>query len=104
MFQRCIKYGNNRNNIFIIDTYKNYVKITTYRKSMNGCLKPNSIKYFPLNSVINFSGNSPFIDNFKSITTYSAQLWNSRNIYNKWKGLVHTGNEWTLYQKDLIQN
>lgn len=102
--QTYVRYNNNRNRIFVIECYKNHIKIITYRKAINNCLKVNSVKFFPLGSVINFSGDNPFIDPPKNIKTYSDKLWNSRNIYNKWKLLTNNGNEWTLYQKDIISN
>lgn len=99
-----IRYNNNRNVIFVIQCYSNYNKVITYRKTVNNCLKINSVKYFPIGVYINFNGNNPFIDTPKDITSYSQQLWNARNVYNKWKQLVHNGNEWTLYQKDILNN
>lgn len=92
--KKYIRYNNNRNIIFVIYCFNNYVKIITYRKAINNCLKINSVKYFPIGSIINFTGNNPYIDNPKITTKYSAQLWNSQNVYN----------EWILYQKGILNN
>ena len=61
-------------------------------------------KIFNKGSFIDFRGDNPKIYNESNSTTNVAQLWNARNIYNKWKELVTSGNEWTLYQKDIISN
>lgn len=99
--KKFVRYNNNRNRVFIIECYSKNIKITTYRKGIKNCLVLNSVKYFPVGSVINFQGDNPFIDTPKDITYYSAQLWSARNIYNKWRNLVNNGNEWTLYQKGI---
>ena len=102
MVNRCIRYGNNRNRVFVIDIYKNHLKIVTYRKGINGCNTLYAVHYFPRNSVINFSGNAPFIQPNDDIRKHAPSIWNSRNVYNKWRELMN-GNEWQLYQKQ-IQN
>ena len=102
--KEIIRYNNNRNRVFVISIYNNTLKITTYRKAKNNCLKINSVKFFSKGSVIDFRGDNPKIYNESNSTTNVAQLWNARNIYNKWKELVTSGNEWTLYQKDIISN
>ena len=102
MVNRCIRYGNNRNRVFVIDNYKNYVKIITYRKGINSCYTIYAVNYFPPNCVINFSGNAPFIQPYDDIKKKAPSMWISRNIYNQWRELVN-GNEWQLYQKQ-IQN
>jgi hypothetical protein len=101
---RTIRYNNNKNVIFIIENHKTYHKIITYRKTGNGLIGINSVKYFPLGVNINFNGNNPYIDTSKNIKNYSKELWNKYKINNKWKNLVNNGNEWTLYQKDILNN
>jgi len=102
--KQFVRYNNNRNRIFVINCYKNTIKITTYRKGINNCLKVNSVKYFPKGSVINFSGDNPTLYIEQDTTTYSAKLWNAQHIYSQWKELVNSGNEWTLYQKGILEN
>ena len=102
--KQFIRYNNNRNRVFLIDCYNNYTKITTYRTGINNCLKLNSVKYFNKGSVINFNGDNPTLYSDNGSTRNAQRLWNTRNISNKWKELMYKGNEWNLYQKDILSN
>ena len=69
--KKYVRYNNNRNRVFVIECLKNDVKITTYRKAINNCLRINSVKYFPNGSVINFSGDNPTLYEKEDIKKYA---------------------------------
>ena len=109
--KQYIKY-NKHNCIFLI-SFNNYtIKVKTFKRNKNNHLKILSVRYFNKGSIIDFRGIEPKLYNENKITSKEqikkvenvAHLWKLRNLYKKWNKLLNYGNEWTLYQKDIISN